>query len=42
VTDATRTAEPIELAHTALYLCDDAVGPLTGITIAHDGGRTSR
>ncbi|HEX4518313.1 MAG TPA: SDR family NAD(P)-dependent oxidoreductase [Gaiellaceae bacterium] len=41
-TDATRRAEPIELAHTALYLVSDEVGPLTGITIAHDGGRTSR
>jgi len=42
VTDATRPAEPIEIARTALYLVDDSVGPLTGITIAHDGGRTTR
>jgi 3-oxoacyl-[acyl-carrier protein] reductase len=41
-TDATRPAEPAEVAQTALYLVDDEVGPLTGITIAHDGGRTTR
>jgi 3-oxoacyl-[acyl-carrier protein] reductase len=42
VTDATRRAEAAELAHTALFLVADEVGPLTGITIAHDGGRSSR
>ncbi len=42
VTDATRVAEPEEIAQTALYLVGDDVGPLTGITIAHDGGRTTR
>jgi 3-oxoacyl-[acyl-carrier protein] reductase len=41
-TDATRRAEPIEVARTALYLVSDDVGPLTGITVAHDGGRSSR
>jgi NAD(P)-dependent dehydrogenase (short-subunit alcohol dehydrogenase family) len=42
VTDATRVAEPAEIAQTALYLACDEVGPLTGTVIAHDGGRTSR
>jgi 3-oxoacyl-[acyl-carrier protein] reductase len=42
VTDATRVAEPEEIAQTALYLVSDDVGPLTGVTIAHDGGRTTR
>jgi 3-oxoacyl-[acyl-carrier protein] reductase len=41
-TDATREAEPIEIAQTALYLASDEVGPLTGTTIVHDGGATSR
>jgi 3-oxoacyl-[acyl-carrier protein] reductase len=41
-TDATRIADPMEIAHTALYLVSDEVGPLTGITIAHDGGRSTR
>jgi NAD(P)-dependent dehydrogenase (short-subunit alcohol dehydrogenase family) len=41
-TDATRAAEPIEIAHTALYLVSDEVGPLTGATISHDGGAASR
>ena len=40
-TDATREAEPIEIAHTALHLVSDEVGPLTGTTITHDGGITS-
>jgi NAD(P)-dependent dehydrogenase (short-subunit alcohol dehydrogenase family) len=42
VTDATRPAEPEEIAQTALYLADDRVGPLTGAVIVHDGGRTVR
>lgn len=41
-TDATRPAEPEEIAQTALYLADDRVGPLTGAVIVHDGGRTVR
>lgn len=40
-TNATRIAEPIEIAHTALYLVSDEVGPVTGATIAHDGGATA-
>jgi 3-oxoacyl-[acyl-carrier protein] reductase len=42
ITGATRSATPMEIAYTALYLVSDEVGPVTGITIAHDGGRTSR
>ena len=42
VTDATRDAEPEEIAHTALFLVSGEVGPMTGTVIAHDGGVTSR
>jgi 3-oxoacyl-[acyl-carrier protein] reductase len=42
LTDATRPAEPAEIAQTALFLADDRIGPMTGAVIVHDGGRTSR
>ena len=40
--DALRVAEPIEIARTALFLAGDDVGPLTGIILPHDGGKSSR
>lgn len=42
ITDATRDAEPMEIARTALFLVSDDIGPMTGAVIAHDGGVTSR
>jgi NAD(P)-dependent dehydrogenase (short-subunit alcohol dehydrogenase family) len=41
MTDAVRWPEPDEIAQTALYLVDDAVGPMTGAVLAHDGGITA-
>ncbi len=40
--DALRVAEPIEIARTALFLAGDDVGPLTGIILPHDGGKSAR
>ena len=37
-TDANRIAQPEEVAQTALHIASDAVGPLTGAILAHDGG----
>jgi NAD(P)-dependent dehydrogenase (short-subunit alcohol dehydrogenase family) len=42
ITGATRRPTPEELARAALYLVDDASGPLTGVTLSLDGGRTAR
>jgi 3-oxoacyl-[acyl-carrier protein] reductase len=41
-TDATRWPTPDEVAHAALYLADAMSGPVTGIVLTVDGGRTSR
>ena len=40
--DAMRVAEPVEVARTALFLAGDDVGPLTGIILPHDGGKSAR
>jgi 3-oxoacyl-[acyl-carrier protein] reductase len=41
-TEATRWPSPAEFAYGALYLVDPAAGPLTGVVLPVDGGRTSR
>ena len=40
--DVTRRPRQEELAHTALFLVDDAAGPMNGVILPHDGGRLSR
>ena len=40
--DATRRAQPEEVARTVLHLVCDGVGPLTGAIVSIDGGRAAR